>query len=267
MNPDASHLPQVLLVEDDADLRAYLRGHLEPQYRVLESSRGDEGLTMARAEMPDLIVADILMPGLDGFELCRAIKSEGKTDFIPLILLTAKSDAPSRLQGLEGGADDYLAKPFDPAELLLRIRNLLRARARLIHRFAPAAGLQPTPLSVPPRETGFVDRVRAVLDRRSQEESFDTAALAAQLRLSRSHLHRCVTRAFGVAPSELIVRFRLERAAGMLRRQAGSVGEIAHAVGFRDLSHFGRRFRLHFGRTPAAYAAGRPAETTARAGT
>lgn len=218
---------------------------------------------MARTEIPDLIVADILMPGLDGFELCRAIKSDEATDVIPLILLTARSDASSRLQGLEGGADDYLAKPFDPAELLLRIRNLLHARTRWIHRFTPAAVLRPTPLSLPRRDAGFVSRVQTVLDERSHEEAFDTAALAAQLRLSRSHLHRLITGSFGVAPSDLIIRFRLERAAAMLRGKAGNVGEIAHAVGFRDLSHFVRRFRQHFGRTPAAYAAGRPAEAIA----
>jgi DNA-binding response OmpR family regulator len=250
--------PEVLLVEDHAEMRAYLRKHLSPHYQVLEASRGDEGLQQAREVVPDVIVSDIMMPGLDGCSLCRALKSDPETDFIPVILLTAKSGLESRLEGLEGGADDYISKPFEPAELLLRIRNLLRARARLKDLYAEPPGqpsLNPTPLNTPSSDEAFATRLRQVLDRESQDPSFSLDALSTLLGMSRASLHRRVTEVFRLSPAEVIIRFRLERAAKMLARRAGSVGEVAYAVGFRNLSHFVRRFREHYGQTPAAYAA------------
>ena len=246
--------PKVLLVEDDADMRAYLRRRLAPHYEVVEAARGDEGLEAVRREIPDAVVSDIMMPGMDGNALCRAVKSDPETDFIPVILLTTKSDPPSKIKGLEGGADDYICKPFDPTELLLRIRNLLRARARLKARFSSDASFEPTTPAIPSGDAAFANRVRTILDRESQEEMFDVAALAGKLGMSRAHLHRRIKETFELTPSELLIRFRLERAATMLTQRIGNVGEIAYAVGFRDLSHFVKRFREHYGQTPAAYA-------------
>jgi len=121
----------VLVIEYDADLRAYVREHLATQYEVLEADCGDAGLQKARAERPDVIVADVRMPGLDGHGLCRALKADPETDFIPVILMSGKTDLASRIDGFEAEADHYLTKPFHPAELLLRIRNLLVVVARL----------------------------------------------------------------------------------------------------------------------------------------
>jgi len=272
-----SERPKILLVEDDADMRAYLRAHLEPHYDVLEAARGDDGLQAVQQEMPDVIVADILMPGLDGYALCRTVKSNPETDFIPLILLTTKADAQSKLEGLEGGADDYTSKPFDPTELLLRIRNLLLAQACLAARLASAAQpraenpparvpdaeisasaaavFEPSSLAIRSVDAAFSNRVRGVLERESQQASLDVETLAARLNLSRTHLHRRTKDLFGLAPSELIIRFRLERAAKMLSVGAGTVGQIAYAVGFKNLAHFSSRFREQYGQTPAAYAA------------
>jgi DNA-binding response OmpR family regulator len=251
--------PKVLLVEDHADMRAYLRKHLARDYELLEAARGDTGLRMVRTEMPDVVVSDIMMPGLDGYALCRALKADPETDFIPVVLLTAKTGTPSKIEGLEGGADDYLTKPFDPTELLLRIRNLLRARARLRARFSSphtTPPLQPAPLSVESPEAVLVKRIRDVLDRESQEESFDVVELARQVGMSRAQLHRRSRDALGVTPSEMILRFRLERAAQLLAQRAGNVGDVGFAVGFKNLSHFVKRFRERYGQTPAAYATG-----------
>jgi DNA-binding response OmpR family regulator len=262
LEPDDSIRPEVLLVEDNADMRACLRKHLAKTYEVLEATRGDEGLGLVRTEMPDVVVSDVMMPGLDGYALCRAVKADPETDFIPVILLTAKTDTPSKIEGLEGGADDYICKPFDPSELLLRIRNLLRARARLKARYRSQLeppSPEPASVPIPASGTGLKNRVRTVLDRESQEESFDVAALAKRLGMSRSHLHRRIKEDFGFGPSELIVRFRLERAAAMLIRGAGNVGEIAYAVGFKNLAHFCKRFRERYQQTPASYAQSHPA--------
>ena len=133
----------ILIVDDNADMRAYLRKHLDPLYNVLEAARGDEGLAKVRAELPDAIVCDVMMPGMDGYAFCRAVRSDPDTDFLPVVLLTAKAGPEGRLEGLAEGADDYLTKPFQPAELLARIRNLLHGRERLKARFAaqPAGAL------------------------------------------------------------------------------------------------------------------------------
>jgi signal transduction histidine kinase/ligand-binding sensor domain-containing protein/DNA-binding response OmpR family regulator len=255
-------LPRVLVVDDHADMRAYLRKHLAPVYDVLEAGRGDDALAQIGVEMPDVIVSDVMMPGLDGYGLCQAVKANPDTNFIPVVLLTAKAGAESRLDGLEGGADDYLTKPFEPTELLARLRNLLLARERLKARFAPrpaSPGMVPAPLPLESTDAAFLRRLREVLDRESHDESFDVAALATGLAVSRAQLHRRVREVLGSTPVETIIRFRLERAARMLADRAGNVGEVAYAVGFKNLSHFVKRFRELHGQTPAAYAANRKA--------
>ncbi|MCU0224879.1 MAG: ATP-binding protein [Acidobacteria bacterium] len=251
--------PTVLVVDDHDDMRAYLRKHLAPHFHLLEASAGDRGLQLARDEHPDLVVSDVMMAGLDGHSLCRALKANPETDFIPVILLTAKADPADRLEGLEGGADDYLTKPFDPAELLARTRNLLRLRERLRARAAaPGASPAGAPAPAPPPEDSLPARLRRVLGESSHDPAFDVPALAARLGMSRAQLHRRFPEELGATPAEAIIRFRLERAAEMLSRRAGNIGEIAYAVGFKNLSHFVRRFRELYGQTPAAYAASRP---------
>jgi signal transduction histidine kinase/ligand-binding sensor domain-containing protein/DNA-binding response OmpR family regulator len=255
-------LPRVFIVDDHADMRAYLRKHLAPFYDVLEAARGDDALAQIGVEMPDVVVSDVMMPGLDGYALCRAVKANPDTNFIPVVLLTAKAGAESRLDGLEGGADDYLSKPFAPAELLARIRNLLLARERLKVRFASRPAnpeLAPTPRPRQSTDAAFLVRLQEVLDRQSHDEAFDVAALAAGLGVSRAQLHRQVREVLGSTPAETIIRFRLERAAQMLAQRAGNVGEVAYAVGFKNLSHFVKRFRERHGQTPASYAASRQA--------
>jgi DNA-binding response OmpR family regulator len=121
----------VLVVDDHPDLRTYLRKHLAPHYQVLEPGRGDTALEALRAELPDVVISDVMMPGMDGHALLRAIRSDPETDFIPVILLTAKAGSKPSLEGPESGADDYVNKPFDAAQWLARVRNLLRARERV----------------------------------------------------------------------------------------------------------------------------------------
>jgi signal transduction histidine kinase/DNA-binding NarL/FixJ family response regulator len=270
-------LPTVLVIDDHADMRAYVRKHLAPQYRVIEAARADAALDLVRAQLPDAVVCDVMMPGMDGYAFCRAVKSDPETDFLPVILLTARADAEGRLEGLEGGADDYLTKPFEPAELLARVRNLLRSRERLKARLAEAAPPTPmpappvlaTPRAVPSAEEVLLGRLREAFDRAAQDEGFDVGALADALGMSRAQLHRRVKEAFDSTPAELIIRYRLERAAQLLEARAGNVAEVAYAVGFKNVSHFVKRFGAHYGQTPAAYAAaaataGQPSEAEQR---
>ncbi|MCU0251715.1 MAG: ATP-binding protein [Vicinamibacterales bacterium] len=248
----------ILIVDDNADMRAYLRKHLDPHYSVLEAARGDEGLAKVRDELPDAIVCDVMMPGMDGYAFCRAVRSDPDTDFLPVVLLTAKSGPEGRLEGLEGGADDYVTKPFEPAELLARVRNLLHGRERLKARFSGQPSgpvVLARPKHVPSADAVLLDRLRAVLDQSAEDEAFDVTALAAGAGMSRAQLHRRVKEAFGSTPAEMIIQYRLERAAQMLTQRAGNVGEIAYAVGFKNVSHFVKRFRERYGRTPSAYLA------------
>ncbi|HEX9892830.1 MAG TPA: two-component regulator propeller domain-containing protein, partial [Gemmatimonadales bacterium] len=231
----------VLIIEDNDEVRAYVRQHLMPAYRVLEAVDGEAGLEMTRRLLPDLVLSDVMMPGLDGYALCRAIKTDPETEFIPVILLTARAEPADRLAGLREQADDYLTKPFEVGELLTRIENLIAIRRRLRERFkgtvpAPAPRLQPTPAAVEPADEQFLDRVRMAIEANLDEESFNVEKLAREVAHSRGHLHRRLRHLLGETPSDLIRRMRLERAAQLLESQTGSVAEVAYSVGFKSVA-------------------------------
>ena len=245
----------VLVVEDHPEVRAYLRDRLATRYRVLEAADGEEGLEAARARLPDLVLSDVMMPGLDGFGLCRALKADPATAFLPVVLLTARAGAEDRLAGLEEQADDYLTKPFDPAELLARVENLIGSRRRLRERLVgPGPALHPDPVEVTPTDRAFLDRVGAVLEDRLGDEDFTVERFAREVGYSRGHLHRRLRELLDETPSELVRRMRLERAAQLLEADAGTVGAVAYAVGFKSVAHFSNRFVDHFGVRPSVYA-------------
>jgi len=248
----------VLVVEDHPDMLAFLRGQLSEQYSVIEADNARTGLALAAENMPDLVISDVMMDGMDGFEFCAALRDDAELAHLPVVLLTARADRESRLEGLGKGADDYLVKPFDRQELLLRVQNLLRSRLRLRDRLLQESRQWQEPAEPPapvsPDEE-FLDRLRHILQTRAYEESFSVSDLASGLAMSRAKLYRRVAETCDSTPSQLILEVRLERAAQLLREQAGNVGEIAYGVGFRNVSHFISRFRERFGATPASYAA------------
>ena len=263
--------PTVLVVEDHDEVRAYIRAHLAERYRVIEAADGNAGLERVRREIPDLVVSDVMMPGLDGFGLCRAMKEDPELDFIPVILLTARASVESRIEGLEQGADDYLAKPFHAPELVARVRNLITNRQRLrermraeaeagIARGAPRAALRPSPTAVASADEVFLARVHQELETHHGDENFGAPGLAKAVGQDRSHLYRRLQALLGQSAETVLQGFRLDRAAQLLERRAGSVGEIAYAVGFKNLSHFTRQFRTRFGVTPGRYAVEKAAE-------
>ena len=257
--------PTVLIVEDHDEVRAYLRRRLSERYRVLEAADGLAGLEIARRDLPDLVVSDVMMPGMDGFALCRAMKQDPELDFIPVILLTARASVESRVEGLQIGADDYLAKPFHAPELMARVQNLIALRQRLRERLraettSPArqdavALLQPSPVKAVSVDEALLARLRAVLEAHHADEEFDVAEMARAVGMDRSHLYRRLQTILGRSPETVLQEFRLARAAQLLEQHVGSVGEIAYAAGYKNLSHFGKQFRLHFGVTPSQYTA------------
>jgi DNA-binding response OmpR family regulator len=274
-HPDEERMADVttiLVVEDHAEVRAYVRRHLEtasdnhPSYRVLEAADGEAGLALAKARLPDLVLSDVMMPKLDGMELCRALKSDSETDFIPVILLTAKAAPEDKLEGLGELADDYLTKPFDVSELRARIANLIAVRKRLRERFqkegmalvsnedAPAPLRLPAPEAVPSANDVFLEQVRDAVESNLSDDTFSVQRLADEVGVSRGHLYRQLKALVGQTPTDLIRLMRLERATHLLAGRAGNVSEIAYAVGFKSIGHFSDSFMKAYGCRPSAYA-------------
>ena len=255
-NAPGDDVPLVLVVDDNAELRAFVRRHLEPDYRVAEAEDGAAALALARQCVPDLIVSDVMMPGLDGDALCRAVKTDPEIDFVPVILLTARASMAGKLQGLEEGADDYLTKPFEMRELLTRVRNLIEQRRRLRARWeGDGAALRLAAPEVTPSDEAFLGAVLAAIEAGMADETFSVARLAEAVGQSRVNLHRKLKQLSGKTPSEWILMLRLERAAALLSGGAGSVSEVAYGVGFKSVSYFCKCFRERYGVTPARYRA------------
>ena len=242
----------VLVVDDNADLRAYLRHVLEPHYRVVEASDGAEALARTREALPDLVVADVMMPVMDGLAFTCALRADPATDGVPVVLLTARSETADELAGLATGADDFVTKPFVPETLLARVANLIALRQRLRERLR-ADGAPAAPETS--AEAPFTATVRAAVLAHLTDGAFTVEALAAEVALSYSQLNRRLTAEAGVSPLEFVRRVRLDAAAQLLADGAGTVSEVAYAVGFNSLAHFSRAFRAQFGMPPSAYAA------------
>lgn len=236
----------VLIADDNADIRAYVRSHLCDRYRVLEASDGDQALVVARESTPDLIVSDVMMPGLDGVELVRALRTDAETDFIPVILLTAKAEQANIQDGLDAGADDYVVKPFVAATLRARVDNLIASRQRLRLRFSGAPAVE-VETSDP-----VLTRIRSAIQARISDSDFTVEDLADALDMTRSTVYRKIKAAADMSPTDLIRTVRLEEARALLEAGDGLVSEVAYAVGFRSVSHFSRAFRAQHGIAPSS---------------
>jgi signal transduction histidine kinase/ligand-binding sensor domain-containing protein/CheY-like chemotaxis protein/AraC-like DNA-binding protein len=243
----------VLLVDDNPDVRAYVRSVLAPQFHILEAGDGKAGLALAREALPDLIVADVMMPELDGLGLGRALKSDPMTDAIPVILLTARAESADQIAGLEAGADAYLMKPFDPGVLSASVANLLQQRRRLRERFR--LGESAPPVTEPAAPSGLDLRLRPLVEAHLVDPDFGPEALAEAASLSYHQLYRSLRDELGTTPTRYIRTVRAECAAALLKQGAGSVTEIAYAVGFESLSYFRRAFKERFEATPSDFLA------------
>ncbi|WP_143537543.1 hybrid sensor histidine kinase/response regulator transcription factor [Rubrivirga marina] len=259
---DDEDVTTVLVADDQPEIRAFVRRHLEGAgYRVVEAADGEEALDRARQRLPDLVVSDVMMPRLDGLGLCRALRSDPETDFVPILLLTARAAPQDRLDGLAELCDDYLTKPFDVRELVARADNLIALRRRLRDRFEGASGdgvagdgAAGGPPPIESAEDAFVASVREAIEARLSDETFSVSALAEAVGLSRSHLLRRTTELMGTTPSDLLRTARLDRAADLLAARAGTVSEVAYGVGFKSVAHFSNAFLDHTGSRPSAYA-------------
>ena len=242
--------PIVLIVEDNADVRAYIRDYLIPMYQVTEARDGTEGIEKAWEVIPDLIISDVMMPKKDGYEVCRTLKLDERTSHIPIILLTARAASDDKIEGLETGADDYLIKPFEPKELLARIKNLIDLRQKLRERFKLTVPVKPGEVAVASMDEVFLSKVISAVEHHIGDELFSTEELAAEVAMSRMQLHRKLSALTNQSAGEFIRSLRLHRAMELLQKDVGTVSEIAYMVGFSDPSYFSKCFHKQFGKVP-----------------
>jgi len=248
-------IPTLLVVDDSADLRSYIRDHFAARFHVIEAADGAQGIELARQHLPDVVLSDVMMPGTDGHELVRVLRESAETDFLSIILLTAQAGDDKRIEGLERGADDYMVKPFEMRELDARVRNVILSRRRLRERFSsvPVDVRERIAAGVAPGDEAYASRVREAIQRRLAEPDFGVAELADAVSQDRSNLFRRVKEVFDESPSNLIMRMRLAEGARLLADGTATVTDVAYAVGFNSLSHFCRRFVAAYGASPATY--------------
>jgi len=246
--------PGILIVDDNPDVREYLRGELETDYTVIEAANGDDAWAKLLKQPPALIVSDVMMPGLDGFELCRKIKSNESLRHIPIMLLTALAGESEAVKGFDCGADDYLEKPFSPAELRARVAGLIRSRNDLRSKFSREVVLKPSNVIVQAEDEAFLERVVAIIEDHISDSHFGVSQLADELGVSSRQLGRKIRATTEKTPTALIWEIRLTRAAQLLQSHSATVAEVAYRTGFKSPSHFSTAFRRKYGVAPRAFA-------------
>ncbi len=246
----------VLIVEDNPDVRAYIYEQLITDYRVLEAENGEEGLKRAREEIPDLIITDVMMPKMDGYQLTGILKKDEKTCHIPIIMLTARAGLDDKIAGLETGADDYLLKPFSARELTVRVANLIDLRCQLRKRFKQQTVVKPEEITAIPMDQAFLEKVLGTIEQEMSEEVFDVNSLANSIGMSISQLNRKLRALIDQPAGHLLRSMRLQRAADLLKQNTGTVAEICYQVGFGDQANFTRAFKKQFGVAPGMYRKG-----------
>jgi signal transduction histidine kinase/CheY-like chemotaxis protein/AraC-like DNA-binding protein len=246
----------VLVVDDNADVRRYVRSVLEPAYAVIEAAGGAEGLRRAREALPDVILADVMMPEMDGHEMTRRLKDDPETEASPVIMLTAQASTEDEIEGFRVGADDYVTKPFDADVLRQRVGGVLRLQQRLRRRLEEEIQAEEAPPSQGEvEERPEIEReARRVIREHLTDPDFGVADLASEMAMSRSTLYRKLKTEKDVPPSALITTVRIEKARDLLKR-GESVTQVAYAVGYASLTGFTEAFEKERGVTPATYAA------------
>ncbi|MEM7509619.1 MAG: two-component regulator propeller domain-containing protein [Bacteroidota bacterium] len=245
----------ILVVDDNADIRAFLKTQLSVTYQVEEASNGEEAWELARRVVPDLVLADISMPIMDGLQLCHKLKTDMVTSHIPVILLTARSSFSYQFEGFQEGADAYVTKPFNFRLLEVRIRNFILCRKKLREKYSQRISFQPSKIEVTSLDEEFLQQVKEAIDTHFQETNFSVDQLAREVNMSRTQLYRKLKTLTGQSAKKIITDFRLKRAKDLLSANKYTVSEVSFMVGYNDIKSFRDQFKKAFNKNPRDFVA------------
>ena len=241
----------LLVIDDNQDIRTYVKTLLKDRYTVIEAADGLSGIRKASKYVPDLIICDVMMPGIDGYECCHRLKSEMQTSHIPIILLTACSLVEQRVKGYAQGADAYISKPFTKELLLSRIENLIVSKKRLKEYFGDSSFLVKEDISNLDKD--FVGKFRAIVEKEIENSELSVEDIGKEMGMSRVQLYRKMKSLTNYSPNELIRITRLKKAHSMLSALDITVSEVAYKVGFSSPSYFAKCYKDYFGESPASH--------------
>ena len=243
----------ILVIEDNADVREFIRMSLGNKYLIMEASNGLEGLEKVLAEGPDLIISDVMMPEMDGLELTRHLKSDLKTCHIPIILLTAKAALEHKLEGLEEGADSYISKPFNGDHLQIRVKKLLELRKKIKEHYYGMNDFQDEEASLNRLDKKFLDKLVKIIEQNNEKEDLTVDELGHKIGMSRVHLYRKIKKLTDMSVSEFVTSVKLKKSLELLRNSGRTIAEIAYEVGFSSPSYYTKCFREQFKMLPTEY--------------
>lgn len=244
----------ILIAEDNADVREYTASNFRSEYQVLEAENGKEGFELAVQYIPDIIISDLLMPGMNGDAFCKKIKKDERTSHIPFILLTAVTSKESERDALKSGSDDYITKPFDINILKLKVDNLLSLRDTLREKYRSDFLLQPSPVTLVSPDEKFLKKAIDIIENHIDDSDFDIETFASEVGVSRMQLYRKLEALTNMTVKEFIRDIRIKRAAQLLKQNKITVSEIMYQVGFRDMAYFRKCFREQYACSPSEYA-------------
>ena len=246
--------PKILFIDDNEDLRTFIQQEFNADFSVLLAENGLEGMKLAGEEMPDIIISDFMMPGLDGIQMCEMIRNNASTSHIPLIILTAQESTSTRIKCFKSGIDDYITKPFSTEVLLLKVKNILQSRRELQKKFSKEIRLEPTELAITNTDEAFLNKVMEIIQENLSNEDFSADFFAEKMAMSRVHLYRKLKSLTGESVSDFVKTIRLKLAADLIKNKNVSVKETTYLVGFSDPKYFSKCFKQQFGVKPTEYA-------------
>lgn len=243
----------ILVVEDNAELRQFMVQTLAETYHIIEAQDGQEALQMAFNSLPDLVISDVMMPTMDGLDFCRYLKSDERSNHIPVILLTARAAYNHHVNGLKTGADIYMVKPFGIELLQLNVTNLLANRITLREKYMQMVKLEPSNQPIDNVDKVFLDKLIRIIEEEMENSSFDIPLLADKIGMSQPVLYKKIRALTDMSVNEFIKSIRLKRAAQLLNQKTLTIAEVAYTVGFSDRKYFSKEFKKQFGKAPSAY--------------
>jgi len=250
----ADNRKAVLIVEDEKEIHMFLDELLGEKYKLISAYNGMEAMAVLEREIPDIIISDVMMPIMNGVELCDKIKSNIKTCHIPFIMLTAKDSVLHRIEGIESGANSYIPKPFHPDHLMIRIQKLLEEKELIMRHFTQDTLIENlSALPIDKEEKDFIKKVIELIGNNIDNENLQSSFIEKELGISNSQLYRKIKQIFGFSPGDLIRTIRLKYAAELLRKNVSTVSEVCYQSGFNNRSYFYREFNKMYNITPKNY--------------